>query len=231
MRILGLLASALTALLLIGACGGGGDAPEMTENDLAEAMLLMLGDFPAGEAWEHEPRSDDDESGPNPFDRCESEDDRTIIGTADSGDFSRSSTSEISQDIRIFNSAESLEKDFDDFVGLADCMAGVVDDGGLDTDSATYEDFVMERVAYREFGDDSRTYRLKLTAALIDEPAVPDPFDIYLDMVFVQIGTVGMRITASDVFDPYDEDEVGRVVVKAEEKVRAALANDPIGSD
>ncbi len=232
MRILGLLASVLAAMLLTAACGGGDDAPEQTENDLAEAMLLVLGDLPAGEEWEYEPPSDSDEDDePNPFDQCDRDNEDSIIGTADGGDFSRRGASEISQDIRIFDSVDSLAQDLDDIEDRGDCMADLVSDGALDTDLATYADFRMDRVEYRQFGDDSRTYRIEMTATLIDEPNVPDPFKIYLDEIFVEIDTVGMLISASDVFEPYDEDEVGRIAAMGEEKVRAALANDPIGND
>lgn len=246
MRVLGVLAAMVATLLIVAACGGGNDdddpdpsgsngaeettdsGAELTEDDLAEAMLLVPRDLPADEGWIYEPPSEDNE--PNPFDRCD-RGDEGLIGAANGGDFSRGDVSEISQDIRIFDDIFSLERSLDGVEDEAECMADVVANGDLNTEEATFSDFTIEQIGYRKYGDRSRTYRIEMTVTDLDRDNPLDPFPIFLDMVFVAIDNVGMRITASDAFKPYPRPGVSELVLLGEKKVRAALAADPIGSE
>lgn len=249
MRILGVLATMLAVLLIVAGCGSGNDdedprdpsgtngaeettdksdPADLTENDLAEAMLLVLRDLPAGEGWTYEAPSEDGE--PNPFDRCD-RGDEGLIGTADGGSFSRGGASEISQDIRIFDDIFSLERSLDSVEDEAECMADVVANGDLDTEETAFSDFKIEQIGYRKYGDGSRTYRIEMTITDLDRENQLNPFPIFLDMVFVAIDNVGMRITASDAIKPYPRPEVSELVLLGEKKVRAALAADPIGND
>jgi hypothetical protein len=235
-----LLAALAAIMLLLAACSGGDDDDDsdsgddddnstpaaLTENDLAEAMLLVLDDLPQG--WSASgPDTDDDE--PNPLDECDTGDSPGLIGKAESEDFTQDpgGLSEVSQDIRIFDNEESLVSDLDDFDEIADCIGARVEEGVLDDESATFGDFKFGEIDYREFGDQSHTYRISMVVSATDPDAEPPTVDFFIDMVFVAIDNVGMKISAIDIFDPYDPTEVAAVVEAGEAKVRDVLANGP----
>ncbi|MEX0682709.1 MAG: hypothetical protein WD904_10880 [Dehalococcoidia bacterium] len=238
MKFAGVLATALAALLLIAACGGddddtpsdeGGDTtPALTENDLAESMLLtptdLLGD------WDYSPPDDDDE--PNPLDECDPGEPSGLTGKADGGDFSQHGTDTIWEDIRIFEDADALLASLEDTDEVADCVERIIEDGELDTDDAQYSNFAFQELDDpRDFGDETRAYRMSFHVVATNEDGDEEEGDVFLDLIYVAVDRYGFRISASEVFEPYPDDELADIVEIAEEKVRSVLGGDSDDDD
>jgi hypothetical protein len=238
-RALALLAVPVLVFASIGCSGGsdsgdsGGtddsdassptDAP-IDETALAQAMLLVLEDFPTGWAEDKSDLQDDEES---PFDECDTgpEIPPGRTGRAETGDFSDDSSSDISETVAVFADVESLSQEWDAVFSpsRADCFVGVVEDGKVNTDEVEYSDAAVSEVSFPSFGDRSYAQRVEMRYKLLGETGFGSEGSVFIDVVSVMVGRVVFSLEASDVLSPFDSDELTEYVRKAEAKVRREL--------
>ena len=212
-------------ILLVVACGGGdngdgsaSDATTRNEDELARSMLLTVADFPSG--WSEAP--DDEEE--SPFDKCKPGDPEGRTGRAETGDFSRGGQPSVSEAVAIFETPEQVQSSLDRFSELGDCLTRVVDDGDLDTDEAEYSDATFGELSFRQFGDRTDAYRLKIHVKSKQGTGLGSEGDLFLDVVSVMNGRVGFSFNATDAFSPFDTEELEDIVSKAHAKVEDLLA-------
>jgi hypothetical protein len=246
-RIWSLLATVLAIGLALSACGGGGDDDDagddsddgdetpagLTDNELAEAMLLILEDFPDQDRWTYTAPTDDPDE-PNPLDDCDPGEPEGLTGEADGGDFEPEDIfGEITQDIRIFEEHDQVVTAIERFPDVGECAEEVVNDGDLDTEDATYSDFEFSELDFPEFGDFSRAYRITMTATSTDPEDDPQTAAIYIDQVVVAVGNIGVRIQASAAFDPFPPAGVAEIIQLALDKIEAVLDEgvEPTGEE
>ncbi len=214
----------LLLLALAVACGGDDDDDGPTtgsETDLAAAMVLTLDDVPPD--WTSEPAEADDPEAPDPFEECDPGEPEGKTGEADSHDFAPSDTATLSQEIAIFEDSDAVLVAFESADTLADCLEEIVNEGGIDTDSATYSEATVEPLDLGEFGDDSRGFRVAMVAEPVDPGEGPEDIDVVIDVVLVVIDRVGMTVQVADIFSPFEEETLIDTVATAEEKVRTVL--------
>jgi hypothetical protein len=89
----------------------------------------------------------------------------------------------------------------------------------------------MEEIEFGDFGDESRTFRIEMIITDRSGEGRFDPTPIYLDSVFVAIGNIGMRISASDIEAPYPAGELAFVVELGEDKIRGVVEGSTDGED
>jgi hypothetical protein len=212
----------LAVAFAVARCGGGGEegAPDgaaADENALAQSMLLALSDFPTG--WAEESSDEDEES---PFDQCDSEADGQT-GRAETGEFSEGGNATVAESVVIFNTAARVSARLDNLLSFGDCLVGVVASGKLDTDEISYSDASFGRVSFPQLGDRTEAFRLGVRFKQKGQTGFGSEGELYVDVVNVIVGRVGLSIQATDALTPYESSEVELYVGKALAKVRQRL--------
>lgn len=234
MRIPGLLVLIFSPVVVLAiACGGGSggvsgtstaqsDTSEPAQEDqaLVEAMLLNVGDFPAG--WAEEPTEDDE----SPFDDCDPGTPEGRTARAETGTFSPGGSRDVSQTIGIFEAPAQVARALSEILGIGDCLVQVVDDGKLDNDEFSYSDATFSSLSFPQQGDSSDAIRFKVHASSNTESGFGSEVDIYIDVVSVIVGRVGFSIEASDVLTPFNTSELEDIVSNAVAKVQKELSVD-----
>jgi hypothetical protein len=213
------------AVALLAACGGddddgGGDddGGSTAENALAEDLLLTLDDF--ADDWTEMP--DEDEDTPNPLDECDPGTPEGRTGEAESGEFSDGSVT-FQQSVGVFESADDAVAALERVPGMGDCMVGIVNDGGLDDDEATYSDARFEEVDAPNIGDASSAYTLEMEVTVPGESDEEEQSGtIYFDLVFLTEGRFATNVQSVSVLFPTDESLLQEVTEAAHAKLAAA---------
>lgn len=212
----------VAAALALGGCGGGGGGGEAqtvideADQALAEAVVLQLGDFPAG--WEGAPH---EEGGGADVDQCVELDlsDLTVTGDASSDDFSSETTFVISS-ASVFQTAEQAGQAFDRYAReeLARCIGDALaasaeagsDGAGVEVGEAT-----VSALPFPALGDRSSGYRARLTLTVEGEQA-----PLFVDFVFVERERVLVTIAFASLLQPPSkalrEDLAAKVAARAE---------------
>jgi hypothetical protein len=186
-------------------------ATPVSDDSAARSMLLTVADFPAG--WAEVPFATG--SGPPSFSSCDPSDDTSITGVAKSGNFSRggSSVDGLREQVVIRRDANDFAQVFDRIPGQLDCLTRAINAGQLDDEHTT---FTASRslLPLSVGGDRSAAFRISLRAKIYVPPYPPFDLDLYIDVVYISIGRVGLSLTSYGVDSAIFENTARRAVAK-----------------
>ncbi len=214
-------------LLLATACSGSdeptaaaGSTPRATatptanpdaENDLAKTYLLTINDFPTG--WAENPPDDDEAE--SPTDKCDDFSElRGRSGRAFTGDFSRGGVAEVSQGAALFPDDATAAAAMQQVSGRLDCLAKIINDGGLDEDDAEFSGAKVGTISFPSHGDETMARRLTFEVAGDGMKA-----DLFADLVIVRKGRILTAVYAVDALSPFSTNELVPLVEKAVAKL------------
>jgi hypothetical protein len=220
-KLAAIVSLAGAGLLLASACGDGDglkreEPPEThAEDDLARSLLLTVNDFPTG--WAEELGEEDDED--NPFDQCDPGPPPGRTGIAETGDFSKGGTEEVSQQVGVFDSAQDATAALDRYPSTGDCVVKLINDGKLDTSEWEFSQASFSRVSFPSYGTKSQAFRVEAHIKVKGESGLGSEGDFYIDLVLVARGRLAFFIRALDIFTPFSSSDLESIVSKAEEKI------------
>jgi hypothetical protein len=189
--------------------------PRPDETQTAKAMLLAVNDFPAG--WSETPS---DSSTPSALDKCKLADSPGKTGQAQTGDFANGGNSGVSETIAIFGTAGQASASTNAFNQEADCVTKAVNDGKLDTDKGTFSMATSGAVSFPQIGDSTKAYRIKFHVKVKGQSGLGSEGDYYLDIVYVTSGRVAFSMAASDIFSPFDTNQLQQFTKQALTRVQ-----------
>jgi hypothetical protein len=220
----------LLALAFVVACGGSDDhsptnesteLPPRTdeptqadETELARELLLRVSDFPAG--WAEE-EGDAEES---PLDECDPNEAQGKTGEAESGDFSDGSDFTVSHHVAIFASLEDVSAAYNRIEEVAECFIGKINAGEADDQAVEASDASFSPLSFPQKGDESRAYRLKFHVKAKGESGLGSEGDVFFDIVYANVGRVGIAVSAFDTFSAPDPERWEPYVDIAIERAR-----------
>lgn len=212
------LAVLVTAVVSPSRAALAGDDPSEEEGEeLAESIVLTLDDMPAG--WESTPADDDeDEDIQADLADCLGVDDDELDGDnpkAVSPDFSSPNDEEVSATVTVTPSAEDASRRLEILEGedALPCYAEAFTDA-LEKEMATtdapddleFGDVTFDPLDFPELGDGSVAYRVTVPFSTQGISV-----DLYLDLVAVQVGEVGISAQYMSPLTPFDTDEAARL--------------------
>jgi hypothetical protein len=183
-----------------------------SEDALARSMLLVIRDLPVG--WAEIPPT------PRSWGACDPLLDGTVTGKAESGAFTRggSSTGSVTERVVIHAKADDVTADYDDLATQLDCLTENVNAGKFDEPRVTYSAASAVPLSFPALGDRSVAYRVKIHVKAKGQPGGDS--DGFLDVVYVSMGRVGLRLDATDTSFPFDSPTLRRIAEKAVAKLR-----------
>jgi hypothetical protein len=193
------------------------------ETQLAESMLITLGDFPPG--WSKLPGADPVEK---VLDRCRDNDqlEQGMTGLARSAAFTLVGTEEIIQTLMIFvdESAATAAMEAVTKSSVWQCVMDRFNDGEGDTTDYRFTKASYAPLSFPQVGDASVAYRLELEL----EPALTGGgFSLYWDGVYVRKGRAVFALTAGGAFlrgdAPIEPSLLEEIVRKAEARIPAGF--------
>jgi hypothetical protein len=204
------------------ACGGDDEersTPAPTANpaeqEIADAVLLRLADFPTG--WAETP--DDEESGA--FDKCNVDSAPGITARAETGEFSEGSLDSMSQSAAVFETADQANASIDRVPALAECMVAEAKSGALDDDDARVTDATFSRVSFPSFGDRTESYRVSIE---IQQKGGDASADFHIDVIYVVEGRVITAVFGFGVFSPFSSSMLEEMVGVVADRMAAQVA-------
>lgn len=188
------------------------------ETRVAQAMLLTVNDFPTG--WAETPS---DSSTPSALDRCDPGDSPGLTGKAETGDFSSGGAATISENVALFATAQDAAASLARFTTLADCLVTVINKGNLDDSSAAYSAATYGPVSFPQSGDETHAYRVTFHVKVKGQAGFGSEGDAYFDVVYVRLGRANLSLETSDIFSPFDTDQLQQFTATALTRVQQHL--------
>lgn len=188
-----------------------------TENDLAQALLLTVGDFPSG--WTEEP-NDGSESDSELDEYCPELAGPTLgrTGVAETGTFSGTGFGEASQELALFVDERAATAAIDDIGDLAECLAVMINAGEIDDLEVRAFDASVSPVSFVQVGTRAEAYRISLHIETRDGESA----DMYFDIVGASTGRVAFSLLAWDIFSPFATHTLEDLATRAADKIEAA---------
>lgn len=246
-------AAVLTATILIGCGGNGGDGtasdagtatpPDSRTEEpgtdsaaartAAESALLTLDDFPTG--WTERPPEED--QGPDielPAEcdvLSEEEDFPGTLGDADSDEFHGPNDEEVTSSTTVFVDTESAEhvlRFLDDFVNncrepFQDAMEGYLKQVASDEGPIEFDGFEVN-IDRLSFPDHGDEQLALRISVNAESSEFPFPIEVYLDVIGFRLGRTTGGITFTSVSNTPDAGEEQRLLDLIEERLAAALS-------
>jgi hypothetical protein len=196
------------------------DAEREADQQAAEAMLLTLGDFPAG--WEAGPVEEDEgnEDLRGDLANCLGVDEDVLDSDnpqATSPTFASSNDEEVSVEVGFTPSSDEasrvLEVMHDDAMPgcYAETLRALVTRNLLTAedlpDDVEVGEPTFNPLSFTDLGDDSVAFRTTLPVA-VGQLNV----DVYVDVVVVRIGRIGITATFQSQLSPFDSDQAAELV-------------------
>jgi hypothetical protein len=228
-----LLGTTVVALeVMLSACGGsdkeGSDtatteaptAPETViaeeDQELAEASLLRLSDFPTG--WRAS-ESDDDEDDATALEECFKPDFEgvTVTGRAESDDFKSGTNTEASSVAAVYSTPAGTEKVFSQFTDgtLADCMVSYLKEQSP-PEGTKITNVEAGQLSFPPVGEASDARQIVVEVE--SEGLTPS---IYLDLVGIREGRAFSLLLFLDVLSPFSPDEEVELARKVAHRMTA----------
>jgi hypothetical protein len=220
-----LLCACVLGVLVLAACGGDGadsgddeartpsPTGDLNEDEVAEAILLRVADFPSG--WAETPSAEDDG---DELEGCPTlQDSPDITGEAETGAFSRGGLASVSQRVAIFVDNESARAGASVIEERAQCIVDFTNDGGLDDNEATYGDATLGHVS---FSGGSFEYTLALRVSITGTLREGDmQVATYFDLIYEVDGRVVSYLTAWETLTPFDTSLLERLSQTAADRI------------
>ena len=198
----------LLALLSLIACGSdnGGGVPVAggdsggDDDGVAEALLLRLGDLPAG--W-----SETQAAAPAAgalFDACAEQLSPLPTGRAATGEFSAGAEASFSQSVTVFDRKPTAQAVHEQLTTVLACVVAAVEAGRLDHDEVVYRAPSLTPAAFPSFGDRLDAYRLELRREATGATSAGGASVTFIDFVYVTEGAFAFVIRATGHGTPFD---------------------------
>lgn len=210
--------------LALSACGGDGNgdtgggsgfqrAIEPQAQERTESMLLTLSDFPDG--WRAGAPDEEDEESEAAFRECAGVDYSafTIIGEAQSDDFTMGETTEASSEAEVFESAEMAAASVDEFTrGFAAdeadaCMSEYL--GEFEDDEVEITETEVGELSFTPPSgvDDASAWQVVVTVeGKPGTEAAGVSVPVYVDFVLVRTGAETAAVSTVDILTPFDSE-------------------------
>jgi hypothetical protein len=177
----------------------------------AEAVVLMLSDFPDG--WRAGPADETDEDAEEDFRRCVGVDlsALTIIGEADSDSFAMGSSTEVGSSVAVFESEQMARDAFEARAAAFDsnmadrCLTELI--GDPEDEDLEFGELEVSAVSSRapEGVDDAGAWQLVLPVQGVSGTESEGvSANAYVDVVTLRVGDTVAELQAGDVLSPFD---------------------------
>jgi hypothetical protein len=180
----------------------------------AKQMLLTVADFPTGWAEQTSPLAS------NPVAKCESAlPADAFVGAATGAFSSTGGVSAVTEELVIAKSGDAITARLQSLPARFDCFTQIVNAGEANTAQALLTAPSVSPLSFPPFGDHSEAYQLKVHTKIVGQTGPGSEGDLFLDLVYVVQGRVGVAIVGAAAVLPFDSATLTQTVKTAMSKV------------